>query len=71
MILAKGPIKKQNFRLLIAHMKFHQIYALLHAFMLPLMKVYIISAKMYQGFVYNDTKEWWKIQIKTDLLFKK
>ena len=41
MILAKGPIKKQNVRLLIAHMKFHQIYALLHAFMLPLMKVYI------------------------------
>ena len=64
----KKSIKVQNFRLSIAHMKFHQIRTLIGSFY---WKYIQFQPKAYREFMSRDTEDWWKIHRKTDLLFQK
>ena len=64
----KSPIKVQNFRLLTAHVKFHQIFILIDSFSSKYIK---FQLKMYRGVMSHDTEEWYKIWRKTNLLFQK
>ena len=64
----KEPIKVQNFRLLLAHLKFHQILTLIGSFYWRYIKFWL---KKYRGVMSHDTEEWYKIWRKIDLLFQK
>ena len=64
----KGPLKVENFRLLTAHLKFHQICTLIGLFRWKNIKS---PLKKYRGVMSHDTKEWYKIWRKNDLLFQK
>ena len=64
----KELIKVQNFRLLTAHIKFHQICTLIGSLML---KVYKILATKYRGVMPHDPEDWCQIWRKTDLFFQK
>ena len=58
----------QNFRLLTAQVKFHQICTLIGFFCWKYIK---FQLKRYRGVMSPDTEEWWKIWRKTDFLFQK
>ena len=64
----KEPIKEQTFRLLTAHVKFHQICTLIGCFYWKYIK---FQLKKYRGVMSRDTEEWSKIWRKTELLFQK
>ena len=51
------PIKVQNFRLLTAHVKFHQICTLIGSFCWKYIK---FQLKTYRGFMSHDIEEWCK-----------
>ena len=64
----KDPIKVQNFRLLTAHVKFHEIFTVIGYFCWKYIK---FQLKKYRGIMSYDIEEWWKIWRKTDSLFQK
>ena len=64
----KEPIKVQNFRLLTAQVKFHQICTLIGSFCWKYIKC---QRKKYRWVLSHDNEEWNKIWRKTDLLFQK
>ena len=64
----KEPIKKQNFRLSTAHVKFHQICTLIVSFCWKYIK---FQLKRYRGVMSHYTKDWCKIWRKTNFLFQK
>ena len=66
--LQKETIKVQNFRLLTAQVKFHQICTLIGSFCWKDIKSQLIK---YSGVMSHNIEEWWKIWRKTDFLFKK
>ena len=66
--LQKEPTTVQNFRLLTAQVKFHQICTLIGSFCWKYIK---FQLKKYRGVMSHDTEEWCKIWRKTDLLFQK
>ena len=59
----KEPIKKQNFRLSTAHVKFHQIFILIGSFCWNFIK---FQLKKYRGFMSHDTEDWCKIRKKNE-----
>ena len=65
--LQKEPTTVQNFRLLTAQVKFHQICTLIGSFCWKYIK---FQLKKYRGVVSHDTEDWCKIWRKTDLLFQ-
>ena len=68
MIWTKEPIKVQEFRLLTAHINFHQICTLIDSFA---ESVLIFLLKKYRGVMSYYHGHWRKIWGKTDLLFQK
>ena len=58
----------QSFRLLIAHVKCHQICTLIGSFCWKYIK---FQLKKYRGIISYDTEEWRKIWRKTDMVFQK
>ena len=58
----------QNFRLLTAHVKFHQICTLIGSFCWKSIKFLL---KIYRGVMSYDPEEWCKIWRKTDVLIQK
>ena len=66
--LQKEPTKVQNFRLLTAQVKFHQICTLIGYFC---WKYITFQLKRYGGVMPHDTEECCKIWRKTDLWFGK
>ena len=65
--LQKEPTTVQNFRLLTAQVKFHQICTLIGYFYWKCIR---FQLKKYGGNMSLDTKEWCKIWIKTYFCFK-
>ena len=55
----KEPIKVQNFRLLTAHMTFHQICTFIGPFYWKCIK---FQLKKYRGVMSHDTEDWYKIE---------
>ena len=68
MIWTNEPNKVQNFSLLIAQVKFHQIYTLIGTFCWKYTK---FQLRKCRGFMSHDTEDWCKIRRKTELLFPK
>ena len=66
--LQKEATTVQNFRLLTAQMKFHQIRTLIGYFCWKYIK---FQLKKFEGFMSHDTKEWCKIWRETYFLFQK
>ena len=64
----KEPIKGQHFRLLTAHVEFHQICTLIGSFCWKYIK---FQLKKYRGVFSHGTEEWCKIWEETDLLLQK
>ena len=64
----KEPIKVENFRLLIAQVKFHQICTLIGFVCWKYIKVQL---KGCRGVMPQNTEEWCKVRGKPDFLFKK
>ena len=64
----KEPVKVQNFRLLTAYVKFHQICVLIGSFCCKYIKFHLRKCR---GFMSHDTEEWYKIWKNTDLWFRK
>ena len=65
----KEPIKVQNFRLLTAHVKLHQICTLIDFFQ-QMLKVYKILGKKSIYRESHDPEDWWKIWRKLTCCFK-
>ena len=68
MTWTKGTLQRGNFRLSIAHVKFHQICTLVSSFCWKDIK---FRLKKYRGVMFHVTKDWWKIWRKTNLWFGK
>ena len=64
----KEPIKVQNFRLSVAHVKFHQICTLIGSFCWKYIK---FQLKEYRGVISHDPEKGCKTWRKTDSLFQK
>ena len=64
----KDPTKVRDYRLLTAHVKFHQIYTFLGSACWKYIKFHL---KKYRGIMFHDIEEWCKIWRQTDLWFGK